>query len=142
MTKTTTTTKTFKSTLHDRTARDRLEDRIGALVRELRMAAEVPLRRAAKAAELSVQHVSDCERGGRRFSEATLRVVAELLGVDLDQLVASAGGCRHCGGSGVDPGAAFGPVTDETVARVRAETRADRARGTRATARTTAQVSR
>lgn len=91
----------FRSTFHDRDARDRLEDRIGELVRQARVTAGRPLRDAADAAGLSVQHVSDCERGGRRFPLAALRAVAELLGLDVDKFVELAGGCRHCGGSGV-----------------------------------------
>lgn len=79
--------------------------RIGAEVRRIRTERGISMSEVARMAGVSLQLISDCEHGNRRFTGATLDAVVGALGEDVDALdiVLFAGACRRCCGSGIDP---------------------------------------
>lgn len=90
--------------------------RIGAEVRRVRLERGLSIAEVAARAEVSLQWISECERGGRRLTGAVLSRIAQamcdpelvwslkLAGRDLATEIAVAGGvCRHCLGSGAEP---------------------------------------
>lgn len=79
--------------------------RIGAEVRRIRTERGLFLSKVAERAGVSLQFLSECERGERRFTGAMLGAVAQALGRDVDvvDLVLLAGACTRCCGSGVEP---------------------------------------
>lgn len=88
-------------TIHD----EAVMRRIGAEVRRIRTERGLYLSQVAEGAGVSIGFLSDCERGRRALTGATLGAVAQALGRDVDvvDLVLLAGACTRCCGSGVEP---------------------------------------
>lgn len=88
-------------TIHD----EAVMKRIGAEVRRIRTERDLFLSTIAERTGVSLQFLSECERGERRFTGEVLGRVAKALGADVDvvDLVLAAGACRRCCGSGVEP---------------------------------------
>jgi transcriptional regulator with XRE-family HTH domain len=96
---------------------------LGALIRQQRELAELPMREFAKMVGISNPYLSQIERGLRAPSDAVLRAIAETLEISADDLYRRAGFVERPqspGGESADLGVAIEAATELTAAQRRA----------------------
>lgn len=95
---------------------------LGALIRQQRELAELPMREFAKMVGISNPYLSQIERGLRAPSDAVLETIAETLDTSADELYKMAGFVERPDSHGetADLGAAIEAATELTAAQQRA----------------------
>ena len=96
---------------------------LGALIRQQRELAQLPMRELAKMVGISNPYLSQIERGLRAPSDAVLKSIAETLEISADDLYRRAGFVERpqaADGKSSDLGAAIGAATELTAAQRRA----------------------
>jgi transcriptional regulator with XRE-family HTH domain len=96
---------------------------LGALIRQQREVAQLPMRELAKIVGISNPYLSQIERGLRAPSDAVLKSIAETLEISADDLYKRAGFVERTElpeGTSADLGAAIEAATELTASQRRA----------------------
>lgn len=96
---------------------------LGALIRQQRELAQLPMRELAKMVGISNPYLSQIERGLRAPSDAVLKSIAETLEISADDLYSRAGFVERpqlSDGQSADLGVAIEAATELTAAQRRA----------------------